>query len=131
MWPKFPDTCGKEKENLKTWKLAKFIQNFIFGIFYSNPFGKIKYKTGVDALSPLLFNFVLEHPINSLEEKERLQLNGINKLLVYEDDVLLLGDNEEILRANTHTLLSNTKKLGLEVNINRTKYMVTDSIFII
>ena len=40
--------------------------------------------------------------------------------------VSLLGDNEEILRANTHTLLSNTKELGLEVNINKTKYMVTD-----
>ena len=79
-----------------------------------------------DALSPLLFNFVLEHAIKSLEEKEGLQLNGINKLLVYADDVLLLGDNEEILRANTHTLLSNTKKLGLEFNINKTKYMVTD-----
>ncbi|KAJ9580787.1 hypothetical protein L9F63_024039, partial [Diploptera punctata] len=32
---------------------------------------------------------------------------------------------EEILKANTHTLLSNTKKLGLGVNINKTKYMVT------
>ena len=52
-----------------------------------------------DALSPLLFNFVLEHAIKSLEEKEGLQLNGINKLLVYADDVVLLGDNEEILRA--------------------------------
>ena len=42
-----------------------------------------------------------------------------NKLLFYADDVVLLGDNKEILRANTHTLLSNTKKLGLEVNINK------------
>ena len=63
-----------------------------------------------DALPPLLFNFVLEHAIKSLEEKEGLQLNGIYKLLVYANDVVLLGDNEEILRANTHTLLSNTKK---------------------
>ena len=47
-----------------------------------------------------------------------------HKLLVYADDVVLLGDNEEIQRANTHTLLSNTKKLGLEVNINKTKYTV-------
>ena len=63
-----------------------------------------------DALSPLLFNFVLEHAIKSSEEKEDLQLNGINKPLDYADDVVLLGGNEEILRANTHTLLSNTKK---------------------
>ena len=66
-----------------------------------------------------LYYFVLEHAIKSLEEKEGLQLNGINKLLVYTDDVVLLGDNEEILRGNTHTLLSNTKKLGLEVNIKK------------
>ena len=63
-----------------------------------------------DALSPLLFNFVLEHAIKSLEAKEGLQLNGINKLLVYVDDVLLIVDNEKIIRANTHTLLSKTKK---------------------
>ena len=30
-----------------------------------------------DALSPLLFCFVLEHAIKSLEDKEGLQLNGI------------------------------------------------------
>ena len=77
-------------------------------------------------MSPLLFNFVPEYAIKSLEEKEGLHLSGINKLLVYADDVVLLGDNEEILRANMHTLLSNTKKLGLKVNINKTKYMVTD-----
>ena len=41
-----------------------------------------------DALSPLPFNFILEHAIKSLEEKEGLQLNGVNKLLVYADDVL-------------------------------------------
>ena len=57
-----------------------------------------------DAVSPLLFNFVLEHAIKSLEEKEGLQLNGINKLLVYADDVLLLGDNEEILGKHAHSI---------------------------
>ena len=39
----------------------------------------------------------------------------------YADDIVLLGDNEDILRANTHTLLSNTKELGLEVNIKKTQ----------
>ena len=38
--------------------------------------------------------FVLEHVIKSLEEKEGLQLNGINKQLVYVDDVVLLGDTK-------------------------------------
>ena len=37
----------------------------------------------------------LEHAIKSLEEKDGLQLNGINKLFVYADDVVLLGDNEK------------------------------------
>ncbi|PSN49740.1 hypothetical protein C0J52_08482 [Blattella germanica] len=67
-----------------------------------------------DALSPLLFNFVLEHAI---EDKEGVQLNGIHKLLVYADDIVLLGDSEEILKDNMHILRSNTRKLGLEVNL--------------
>ncbi|PSN46866.1 hypothetical protein C0J52_13676 [Blattella germanica] len=78
-----------------------------------------------DALSPLLFNFVLEHVIKSLEDKEGVQLNGNHKLLVYADDIVLLGGSEEILNDNMHILRSNTKKLGLEVNVNKTKYMVT------
>ncbi|PSN32934.1 hypothetical protein C0J52_24039 [Blattella germanica] len=65
------------------------------------------------------------HAIKSLEDKEGVQLNGIHKLLVYADDIVLLGDREEILKGNMHILRSNTKKLGLEVNVNKTKYMVT------
>ncbi|PSN39682.1 hypothetical protein C0J52_14416 [Blattella germanica] len=82
------------------------------------------FKQG-DTLSLLLFNFVLEHVIKSLEDKEGVQLNGIHKLLVYADDIILLGDSEEILKDNMHILRSNTRKLGLEVNVNKTKYMVT------
>ncbi|PSN38555.1 hypothetical protein C0J52_14819 [Blattella germanica] len=78
-----------------------------------------------DALSPQLFNFVLEHAIKSLEDKEGVQLNGIHKLLVYADDIVLLGDSDEILKDNMHILRSNTRELGLEVNVNKTKYMVT------
>ncbi|PSN43959.1 hypothetical protein C0J52_12363 [Blattella germanica] len=78
-----------------------------------------------DALSPILFDFVLEHAIKSLEDKKGVQLNGIHKLLVYADDMVLLGDSEEVLKANMHILRSNTRKLGLEVNVNKTKYMVT------
>ena len=44
---------------------------------------------------------------------------------LYADDIVLLGDSEEILKNNMHILRSNTRKLGLEVNVNKTKYMVT------
>jgi hypothetical protein len=52
-----------------------------------------------DALPPLLFNFTLEYTIRKVQEtKERVELNGVNQLLVYVDDVHLLGENISIIR---------------------------------
>jgi hypothetical protein len=43
-------------------------------------------------------------------------LKGAYQLLVYADDVNLLGDNVDATKKNTETLTDANKEVGLEVN---------------
>jgi hypothetical protein len=51
-------------------------------------------------------------------------LNGTHQLLAYADDVNLLGDNIDIINKNTETLIDASKEVGLEVNVEKSKYML-------
>jgi hypothetical protein len=54
-----------------------------------------------------------------------LKLNGIQQLLAYADDVNLLGDNTDTIKENTGTLIDASKEAGLEINVEKTKYMLS------
>jgi hypothetical protein len=74
----------------------------------------------------LLLNFALECAIKKVQENQvGLELNGTHQLLVYADDVNLLADSTNIIREKICILLEVSRDVGLEINAEKTKYMIT------
>jgi hypothetical protein len=74
---------------------------------------------------PLLFNCALAYALRTVQvSQDSLKLNGINQLLIYADDVNILGGSIHTIKENTEALINASKETGLEVNAGKTKYMV-------
>jgi hypothetical protein len=53
-----------------------------------------------------------------------LKLNGTHQLLVYADDVNILGRSLCAVKKNTKAMIVVSEEIGLEVNADNTKYMI-------
>ena len=52
-------------------------------------------------------------------------MNGKYQLLVYVDDINMLGENLQTVRKNMEIFIKARKDIDLEVNYEKTKYMIT------
>jgi hypothetical protein len=57
------------------------------------------------------------------ENQVELKLNETHQL-AYAYDVNLLGDNIDTIKKNTEILIDASKEVGLEINIEKNKYML-------
>ena len=73
----------------------------------------------------MLFNFVLVYAFRRVQaNQDSLKLNGTHQLLAYSDVINMLGGSIHNLQENAEALVAATRVIGLEVNADKTKYMV-------
>ena len=53
-----------------------------------------------------------------------MKLNGTHQLLAYTDDINMLRGSVHTVKENAEALVVDSKEIGLEVNADKTKYMV-------
>jgi hypothetical protein len=73
----------------------------------------------------LLLNFALKYAIRRVHvNQDGLKLNGTHQLLACADDVNILGGSAHTVKEDAVALVVATKKIGLEENTDKTKYMI-------
>jgi hypothetical protein len=78
-----------------------------------------------DALTPLLFNLAILFTVRRVQvNQDGKKLNGTYQLLVYADDINILVESIYTTKKNKECLLVCSKKTPLEVNADKTKYMI-------
>ena len=82
-------------------------------------------------LSPCLFNFYAEYNMRNagLEEAQagiKIARRNINNLR-YADDITLMAESEEELKSFLKKVQEESEKVGLKLNIQKTKIMASQS----
>ena len=80
-------------------------------------------------LSPCLFNFYAEYIMRNagLEEAQEIAGRNINNLR-YAGDTILMAESEEELKSLLMKVKEESEKVGLKLNIQKTKIMASGSI---
>jgi hypothetical protein len=91
----------------------------------------LQFTFAISCPSPQVFllafslSVALEYAIRRVQaSQEGLKLNGTHQLLVYADDVNILGGSVHSIKKNAEDLVTSSKEIGLEVNAEKTKYAV-------
>ncbi|EYC16752.1 hypothetical protein Y032_0032g2474 [Ancylostoma ceylanicum] len=120
------ETFGIEQDLIRVIQLL--YANGTAAVKVGSRLAEINIQRGVrqgDSLSPLLFILTLQCALNNIRGLGKgFRMNGtMLTYLAYADDVVLLAHDCEELQALADALVSETSRIGLAVNISKTKWM--------
>jgi len=79
----------------------------------------------VSSTSSLYLTVTNTHAIKRVQVIQKgMKLNGPHQLLVYADDVNIMGGIVHTIKENAEALVVANTEIGLDINSDKTKYMV-------
>lgn len=75
-------------------------------------------------MTPILFNLTLEKGVRSLQIRQLMKILANNTIPSYVDYMIIIGNTSDELVVGPTDFLNVIKSIGLEVNQNKTKYIM-------